>query len=115
MPLERRGRVMVIVRRSGRERRGPFIFDRYPRACVSGTALPPSSFLEEDTRERPPPEIEKYLFLYIYIYATFSKIREYEREVRFSLRFVIYSWGTNECKGMIVLVRKLGYREDVKE
>ena len=103
---------MVIVRRSGRERRGPFIFDRYPRACVSGTALPPSSFLEEDTRERPP-EIEKHLS--IYIYATFSKIREYEREVRFSLRFVIYSWGTNECKGMIVLVRKLGYREGVKE
>lgn len=86
MPLERRGRVMVIVRRSGRERRGPFIFDRYPRACVSGTALPPSSFLEEDTRERPP-EIEKHLS--IYIYATFSKIREYEREERFVSLFVL--------------------------
>lgn len=89
MPLERRGRVMVIVRRSGRERRGPFIFDRYPRACVSGTALPPSSFLEEDTRERPLPEIEKHLSIYIYIFATFSKIREYEREERFVSLFVL--------------------------
>lgn len=80
---------MVIVRRSGRERRGPFIFDRYPRACVSGTALPPSSFLEEDTRERPLPEIEKHLSIYIYIFATFSKIREYEREERFVSLFVL--------------------------
>ena len=51
-----------------------------------GQPFLPSPFLEEYTRERPP-EIEKHLS--IYIYATFSKIREYEREERFVSLFVL--------------------------
>lgn len=78
-----------------------------------GQPFLPSPFLEEDTRERPP-EIEKHLSLYIFTQHFLKFENTKERRGSFLSSFC-YLFGTNECKGMIVLVRKLGYREDVKE